>query len=95
MTRDYVGCLIIAIVLMAVGLLFGRWLVATTPATVNDIEGSAPAFRNWLWRQRSLDLLTQVSLIFAGALGVAALLPDQEETPPAKPSPGDLLEESP
>lgn len=42
-------------------------------------EGYAPTeattFRAWFWERRTLDLLAQVGLIFAGALGVAALLP--------------------
>lgn len=36
-------------------------------------------FRTWFWTHRSFDLAVQAGLIFAGALGVAAVLPRQKE----------------
>ena len=39
----------------------------------------ANVFRETLWQERQLDLLVQAGLIIAGALGVAALLPSEEE----------------
>ncbi len=38
-------------------------------------EAGSPGFREWLWEVRSLDLLVQMALVFAGALGIAAILP--------------------
>jgi len=37
-------------------------------------------FRAWFWEHRTLDLAVQVVLIFAGALGIAAILPIEKET---------------
>jgi hypothetical protein len=42
-------------------------------------DAGAGSFRQWFWESRSLDLLVQVGLIFAGALGIAALLPRDKE----------------
>lgn len=81
------------IVLLIVGLLIGRQFldvsdgahVAQRPDLVTAacpeargelVEGS---FRQWFWESRSLDLVAQVGLIFAGALGIAALLPRGKE----------------
>lgn len=36
-------------------------------------------FRDWFWEHRGLDLVVQVLLVFAGALGIAAVLPMEEE----------------
>jgi hypothetical protein len=38
----------------------------------------SPGFREWFWEIRSLDLLVQMALIFAGALGIAAILPVED-----------------
>lgn len=62
----------IVLLILAGGLLMGRWLGATPEYVM--IEG-AESFRTWYWSQRSIDLAVQVGLIFAGALGVAAVLP--------------------
>jgi CHASE3 domain sensor protein len=35
-------------------------------------------FQSWLWQKRGLDLVVQVLLVFSGALGIAAILPDEE-----------------
>lgn len=35
-------------------------------------------FQSWLWEKRGLDLVVQVLLVFSGALGIAAILPDEE-----------------
>jgi len=47
-----------------------------------DLVQGAPAdstFREWFWESRSLDLAAQVGLIFVGALGIASLLPRDQE----------------
>jgi len=36
-------------------------------------------FRTWFWEKRGLDLMVQVLLVFAGALGIAAILPAEDE----------------
>ncbi len=36
-------------------------------------------FRDWFWQYRSLDLIVQVLLVFAGALGISAILPMEDE----------------
>jgi len=67
----------IALVLLIAGLLLGQRLWVPP----GDTPGAS--LRLWLWERRSLDLAVQVGLIFAGALGIAALLPrgkeDEEE----------------
>lgn len=61
----------LAIILLLGGLLLGRFFVSFPP--VSD------GFRTLFWEERALDLAVQVGLIFAGALGVAALLPRNRE----------------
>ncbi len=36
-------------------------------------------FRDWFWEHRGLDLVVQVLLVFAGALGIAAVLPMEDD----------------
>jgi hypothetical protein len=45
-----------------------------------DVVGEVPeeGFRAWLWEKRGLDLIIQVTLVFAGALGISAILPGSE-----------------
>lgn len=82
MKRDATLWSIVVIALVTIGLLNGRWLVGDI-ATGDVSEQSADtAFRGWFWEHRTLDLVTQVGLIFAGALGVAAILPGNEDIPP-------------
>jgi hypothetical protein len=59
--------------LLIAGLLIGRLLFAPP----EDVAASS--FREWFWEHRALDLLVQVGFIFAGALGIAALLPRGKE----------------
>jgi len=37
------------------------------------------SFQYWFWLQRGPDLAVQAGLIFAGALGIAALLPGSKD----------------
>ncbi len=63
-------------------LLLGGLLIGRTLAPVPDDEApplETPPFRAWFWERRTFDLLAQVGLIFAGALGVAAVLPQRQE----------------
>jgi len=69
MKKRWLPLLIVCIFLLLGWGLF-QWL--------NPGEGLAPAdpgFRTWFWEQRALDLAVQVALVFAGALGIAAILP--------------------
>ncbi len=58
-------------------LLFLGWAAfrLLNPA---QAEVVSPGFREWLWEIRSLDLLVQMALVFAGALGIAAILPVED-----------------
>lgn len=59
--------------LLVVGLLVGRWL--WTPSRVLP----ATSFRVWWWDHREIDVAVQVGLVFAGVLGIAALMPPETE----------------
>lgn len=85
MNREYAVWIGAVVVLLTIGLLIGRQClaapgvahVAQRPELVqSEAEGS---FRHWFWESRSFDLAAQVGLIFAGALGIAALLPRGKE----------------
>ncbi len=74
MNREHIAWAGAVVVLLIAGLLIGQQFLAPP-----DDAQIAP-FRQWFWESRSLDLVAQVGLIFAGALGIAALLPrDKEE----------------
>ena len=53
-------------------LLFLGWLVL--PLMGVGLPVSEPPFATVLWRQRGLDVLVQIALIFTGVLGVLGLL---------------------
>ncbi len=63
------------IVLTVSGLILFR-LFNNEKTTASDESD----FRAWFWEHRTLDLAVQVVLIFAGALGIAAILPIEKET---------------
>jgi len=95
MKREYAVWLIIVLVLVTAGVLLGRWLVAQAPAEELELQSKDAAFREWLWERRGLDLVTQVALIFAGALGIAAILPGSQDIPPPQPDLHSHPKESP
>ena len=74
-TRLPYTLLALAVGLLLGGLLLGRAFVA--PAPVSSLDRG---FRQLLWSERALDLMAQVALIFAGVLGVLALLREGEVT---------------
>ena len=93
MRREYAPWMVVALLLLAIGLLVGRWAVSGRPEAGGPERDPDRAFREWFWNRRNLDLITQVGLIFAGALGVAAILPGQDEArsatgPRHPPTPG-------
>ncbi|MFN2166617.1 MAG: hypothetical protein ACK2U9_10210 [Anaerolineae bacterium] len=68
---------LVTALLLAAGLLIGRQFLLDT----GEVPADEPdrSFREWLWESRALDLVVQAGLIFAGALGIAALLPREKE----------------
>jgi hypothetical protein len=60
-------------------LLAASWFVGQRALTP-EAHVPAPGFREWLWETRSLDLAVQVCIVFVGALGIAALLPRNDES---------------
>lgn len=71
LTRDHYLGLILLTVLMALGWALFQWL--------NQGYSSADesSFPLWFWSQRDFDLVLQIGLIFAGALGISAILPQE------------------
>jgi len=63
----------ITLVLLVAGYLVAHWFWDSA-----DVADQL-SFRQWLWVYRRFDLLAQVGLIFAGALGIAVLLPRGRE----------------
>lgn len=62
------------LLLLFAGGLIWQWQHSITPEFTN-----AQDFRAWFWNLRSVDLVVQVGLLFVGALGITALLPDSDE----------------
>lgn len=70
--RSWVIYLAFVFILISLGWFAFRWL---NPTLIVEEDG----FQDYLWTYRSLDIITQVLLMFAGALGIAALLPNEED----------------
>lgn len=66
-------------IVIAVALIAGWLMGQLFPPEASRAVQEDAAFRAWFWERRTLDLLAQAGLIFAGALGVAALLPGYQE----------------
>ena len=78
MNRERVLQIGVVTALLVAGMLVG-WYFSVAPEDAASTAASN-VFREWFWEQRSLDLMVQVTLIFVGALGVAAVLPKHEES---------------
>jgi hypothetical protein len=76
--RERVTWALIVALLLIASLLIGRHFVLGSD-DAREAETVDASFREWFWERRGLDLVAQVGLIFAGALGIAALLPREEE----------------
>jgi hypothetical protein len=76
--RERITWIVVAtVLLMVAGLLIGRQFLRDTGKV--EVDDPNRSFREWFWESRALDLVAQVGLIFAGALGIAALLPREKE----------------
>ena len=64
----------IVVILLFIGWFLFRLINGSVSFEL--IEG---IFQTWIWENRSLDLAVQVLLVFAGALGIAAILPMEED----------------
>jgi len=69
---------LILISIILVFLLIGLVLFHVFNDSQPDQFGET-GFREWFWEYRGLDLVVQVILVFAGTLGIAAILPVEEE----------------
>lgn len=77
MNRRLSSSLFFLTALIVLGLIVGRWLW-------NPSDLPPPSsFRVWWWENRELDVAVQVGLVFAGALGIAALMPPEAGPPEA------------
>jgi hypothetical protein len=74
MRKTTTFAILLMIILLVVGWLFFRVLNGNQPIVVEE-----DGFRVWFWEKRGLDLVVQVLLVFAGALGIAAILPVEDE----------------
>jgi hypothetical protein len=76
MSRDDLAWIAVAILLLAVGYLIGQ-RSTIPPESAEGLE--MQSLRPRLWEDRNLDLAVQVGLVFVGALGIVALLPQGRE----------------
>ncbi len=60
-------------------LLLSGWVFfqVVNPGVTVDLGDQG--FRSWFWEYRALDLVVQVVLVFGGAMGIAALLPGEDD----------------
>jgi uncharacterized BrkB/YihY/UPF0761 family membrane protein len=75
MKKNTLLLVVSTVILLLVGWLFFQLLNQQGA----PIFPSNTGFREWFWEMRSLDLVVQVLLVFAGALGIAAILPVEDE----------------
>lgn len=79
MKRNRVTWLLLLALVLLGGWYLGRGILHEAGGGKPESADTPLDFRTWFWTQRSFDLAVQVGLIFAGALGVAAVLPRQQE----------------
>jgi multisubunit Na+/H+ antiporter MnhB subunit len=69
----------IMIIIAVMVMLTAGWLLFRTLNSPVTPSPEDEGFRAWFWEMRGLDLVVQVLLVFAGALGIAAILPVEDE----------------
>jgi len=74
MKKNTLYAVLAVLVLLMIGWLLFRVINSDAVLSVED-----DGFRAWFWEKRGLDLIIQVLLVFAGALGIAAILPVEDE----------------
>ena len=74
MKKNTLYAILAVLVLLTIGWLLFREINSDAALSIED-----DGFRAWFWEKRSLDLVVQVVLVFAGALGIAAILPVEDE----------------
>lgn len=74
MKKNTLFAIVAMLVLLTLGWLLFRGLNNPEMITAGD-----DGFRAWFWEKRGLDLVVQVILVFAGALGIAAILPVEDD----------------
>ena len=74
MKRYLLIVIVLATILLLAGMVIFRSLNSEAQRPVTD-----GGFRTWFWEQRGLDLVVQIVLVFAGALGIAAILPVEDD----------------
>lgn len=75
MKKRTLHAIIAIMILLTVGwLLFG--VINQDMPVVDETDDD---FRTWFWEKRGLDLVVQVILVFAGALGISAILPVEDD----------------
>lgn len=64
-------------ILVIISLMTIGWILFTQ---INNVQYQirTDLFRVWFWDQRVLDIIVQITLMFAGALGISAILPSEE-----------------
>lgn len=67
------------LVIIIVLLLLSGWIIFRVINRPDFTAADTSGFRAWFWENRGLDLAVQVMLVFAGTLGIAAILPIEEE----------------
>ncbi|HAF49053.1 MAG TPA: hypothetical protein DCL08_07430 [Anaerolineaceae bacterium] len=66
-------------VILTILIIISGWALFMLLNKGLDSEGITTSFQAWFWDQRGLDLIVQVLLVFSGALGIAAILPIEDE----------------
>lgn len=74
MKKNTLFAIVVMLILLTLGWLLFRGLNSTETIPAGD-----DGFRAWFWEKRGLDLVAQVVLVFAGALGIAAILPAEDD----------------
>jgi hypothetical protein len=64
--------IIVVVLLLSIGWI--AFQLVSPDQNAQDLDG----FRYWFWHFRSLDLIAQLALVFAGALAISALLPSED-----------------